>query len=224
MRSLSFAAAVACLAAHADARLNWGTCPEYSRQPGFDTERYMGTWYSIKKNFMNLYEIGRTCTTQNWKLNDDSSVRFYNRSGGQGWFGGEMSYGGGMGKGVESMVDGPGSLVLAVSGEPDPQDEGDYNVIETDYETYALVYNCEETNFFWGWTLTREIFTILGRTPSPLPEKVIDRLEDRMREIVPNYDYYIVDVYQGEMCEYKPEPEDNPDEVSIEEENFLQNP
>ena len=53
---------------------------------------------------------------------------------------------------------------------------------------------------------------------------MIDRLGDRLREIVPNYDYYIVDVYQGDMCEYKPEPEDNPDEVSIDEDNFLQNP
>ena len=80
-------------------------------------------------------------------------------------------------------------------GEPDPESESDYNIVETDYETYALVYNCWETEIFWGLTVTREIFTILGRSPSPLPEEVTDRLGDRMRELVPNYDYYIIDVY-----------------------------
>ena len=63
MRSLTFAAAVACLAASADARYSWGTCPEFQRQPDFDTERYMGTWYSVKKNFLNLFELGSGCVT-----------------------------------------------------------------------------------------------------------------------------------------------------------------
>ena len=31
------------------------TCPEYQRQPDFDTESYMGTWYEIKKSTTNRY-------------------------------------------------------------------------------------------------------------------------------------------------------------------------
>ena len=109
MRSLCFAAAVASLAANAKARYNWGTCPEYQRQPDFDTERYMGTWYSVKKNFLNFFEVGTSCVTQNLKLNEDDTVRIYNRSrrdilGLTSW------YGGGMGHGYESLVDGPGSF------------------------------------------------------------------------------------------------------------------
>ena len=109
MRSLYFAAAVVSLAANAEARYNWGTCPEYQRQPDFDTERYMGTWYSVKKNFLNLFEFGTSCVTQNLKLNEDDTVRIYNRSrrdilGLTSW------YGGGMGHGYESLVDGPGSF------------------------------------------------------------------------------------------------------------------
>ena len=70
--------AAAILATSADARFKWGTCPEYKRMPNFNVERFMGTWYSIRKNFLNLFEIGQTCVTANYQYQDDGTVRVYN--------------------------------------------------------------------------------------------------------------------------------------------------
>ena len=66
----------------------------------------MGTWYNVKKNYMNFYELFSTCVTANYKLNDDQSVRVYNRSGMFGWYTDIM------GKAVESEVTGPGSFYV----------------------------------------------------------------------------------------------------------------
>ena len=114
MNKNSFAAAV-CLAIGANARWAWGNCPEYDRQPNFDTERYMGTWYNIYKNYLNLYELTSYCVTANYKLLDDGSVQVYNHGGQIMWYTDIL------GKAVESEVDGPGSFVVDFWKEPDPK-------------------------------------------------------------------------------------------------------
>ena len=109
------AAAAAVLATTTDARFNWGTCPEYNRMANFDTQRFMGTWYSIRKNYLNLFEIGQTCVTANYQYQDDGTVRVYNAGE---WLIGPTSV---MGKAVQSNVDGPGSFVVDFFQEPDPE-------------------------------------------------------------------------------------------------------
>ena len=108
-------AAAAVLATTTDARFNWGTCPEYNRMANFDTQRFMGTWYSIRKNYLNLFEIGQTCVTANYQYQDDGTVRVYNTGE---WYLGPTSV---MGKAVQSNVDGPGSFVVDFFQEPDPE-------------------------------------------------------------------------------------------------------
>ena len=107
MSRISFAVA-AFLVVGANARWSWGTCPEYERQPRFNKEAYMGTWYNLYKNYLNFYEIGSTCVTANYKLNEDGSIRVYNHGGMLGGF----WYTDVLGKAVESEVTGPGSLVV----------------------------------------------------------------------------------------------------------------
>ena len=165
MSKISFAVA-ACLAASADARWSWGNCPEYQRQPNFNKEAYMGTWYNLYKNYLNFYELGSYCVTANYKLNEDGSIRVYNHGGMFMWYTDVL------GKAVQSEVTGPGSFVVDFWKEPDPTEIGGYNVVETDYETYALFYSCKESTTWWGWTYTQEAFSILGREPTMSQELV----------------------------------------------------
>ena len=58
----------------------------------------------------------------------------------------------------------------------------------------------------------------MGRTPT-LPDELTDRLANRMRELVPDYDSYLVDVQQGVRCEYKPDPDNS--YVDGEDEKFM---
>ena len=183
-----------------DPSLNSAVCPEYQRQPNFDTESYMGTWYEIKKSITNEFEQKTSCTTQYWTLEDDGSTRTTNRSRGP-----TGSYGGGTLTGVESKVDGPGSFVQVVFGEPDPNSKGSYNVVETDYEAYAIFYDCDEES-----GSKKESFGILSRTPS-MSEDLTDQLEARMKALVPSFDYdsNVIDVVQDDDCVYETYPEDN---------------
>ena len=50
--------------------------------------------------------------------------------------------GGITGKAVTSNITGPGTLVVEFFGEPDPNEPGNYTVVSTDYDSYAVFYTC----------------------------------------------------------------------------------
>ena len=168
--------------------------------PNFDVERYMGTWFNIRKNFMNVLQLGMTCSASNYELNEDGTVRVYNTGN---WYTGWTDT---MGKAVESEVTGPGSFVVDFWREPDASEESNYNVVDTDYRNYAIVYNCNESTWF-GWSYTVESFGILGREPQ-LSDDLLTSLKAKTQYLIPyfNYDYYVVPVPQGDQCEYQTEP------------------
>ena len=103
-------------------------------------------------------------------------------------------------------MSGPGGLVVNFFGEPDPTQEPNYNVFDTDYETYALFYSCEQREIF-GKSGAYEFFSILARTPT-LSDDLYAKLEAKTRATFPSYKYniYVRDIYQGDDCEYDPEP------------------
>ena len=112
-----------------------------------------------------------------------------------------------MGKAVQSEIDGPGSFVVDFFQEPDPKEESNYNVVDTDYRTYALVYNCSESSTWWGWTYTSESFNLLARG-NELSDELLTSLEAKMKYLIPyfDYDYYVVPTLHDESCNYEPEP------------------
>ena len=178
---------VACLAACASASFSIGrSCPDYDRQPNFDATRYTGTWYEVQKDFTNVFDIGAQCTTANYQLKDDGSIQVYNRS----------VYPTGqvadiLGSAVESNVDGPGSLVVDFGGEPDPNRPGNYNVVSTDYDSYAIFYSCSGAKQF-GVSGIYESYSLLARTTSLSDEKLAEIRKiylDTFPEY--NYDFYV---------------------------------
>mmetsp|Transcript_27282 Transcript_27282/g.33927 ORF Transcript_27282/g.33927 Transcript_27282/m.33927 type:complete len:206 (+) Transcript_27282:90-707(+) len=200
MNRASFAAAL--LSVGASASWVLGKCPEIKIKTDLDLARYSGTWYETRKDFLNVFEIGASCTTANYSLNDDGSVTVYNRAYTPFAFG----YYDVLGKGVESEVTGPGSLVVSFHSEPDSSRPGNYNVLDTDYDTYALFFSCsEKTNF--GIEYANFSFSILSRERT-LSDDLRAELAEKTKAILPSYDYdsNVVDTKQEGDCEYSPEP------------------
>lgn len=128
-------------------------CPDIPAKDGFDINSYMGDWYEAEK-FTTIFELGLKCVSANYTLNRDGSVRFTN-SGIRRWFGDR-------------------STAVAIATIPDPNmpaklsvkfheamEPGPYWVVETDYDTFSLVYSCSSYLFDivhaeLAWILTRE--------------------------------------------------------------------
>ena len=73
-------------------------------------------------------------------------------------------------------------------------DEPNYLIVDTDYETYSMVYACEPNDMQYLW--------ILSRTPT-LDQGILDSLNAQAMEKLPNYDWSIVRMdKQGDGCRY----------------------
>ncbi|GFN75555.1 apolipoprotein d [Plakobranchus ocellatus] len=142
--------------------MHFGTqCPEPAVQDNFDLARYMGRWFEYEK-FPNYFEMGAKCVVANYTLYPDNSVRVVNVAVQ------EVSYGTGIcpwyrsnvavGNGIAMDPQVPAKLGVQFS-ENAPR--GDYWVIETDYDTYSVVYACTKMPAVpiyteVAWVLTRE--------------------------------------------------------------------
>ena len=64
------------------------------------------------------------------------------------------------GLGVQSDIGGANLIVNLQGGVPKPSDSVNYTVMDTDYETYSVVYSCEGfrnlASFDFFWILARE--------------------------------------------------------------------
>lgn len=72
--------------------------------------------------------------------------------------------------------------------------EPNYKVIDTDYDSYTIVYSCDSFSSTM-WILTRE---------PTISDTMFESLQQKAKMLLPNYDFntmYSQDV-QGEMCSY----------------------
>ena len=75
-----------------------------------------------------------------------------------------------------------------------------YDILETDYENYSVVYSC--TPRLWGLA-TDEAVWVLTREPS-LNDDLFERAESKIKEILPNYGWWWFKTKgrQGDSCSY----------------------
>ncbi|GFS22780.1 apolipoprotein D [Elysia marginata] len=120
-------------------------CPQPAVQDNFDITRYVGRWFEYEK-FPNVFESGSRCVIANYTLLPDNSVRVVNVAIQ------EVSYGLGIcpwyrprtAVGTARPFDPAEPAKLGVSfRENSPP--GNYWVLETDYDTYSIVYGCSKT-------------------------------------------------------------------------------
>ncbi|KAH8419318.1 hypothetical protein KR222_004809, partial [Zaprionus bogoriensis] len=132
-----------------------GKCPKVELLKTFDLNRYLGVWYEHSK-YPAVFEIGKKCVYANYTLLGNGTVKVVN---------------GGINKitGNPSKINGTAAAIapgqLAVSFTEDPKEKANYLVLGTDYDTYAVVYNCQTItpliHYSFVWILTRE------REPKP---------------------------------------------------------
>uniref|UniRef100_A0A2A4JTA8 Lipocalin/cytosolic fatty-acid binding domain-containing protein n=1 Tax=Heliothis virescens TaxID=7102 RepID=A0A2A4JTA8_HELVI len=130
-----------------------GSCPDMKAMDNFDAARYMGKWYEAEKYFF-VFEFGGKCITADYTLKENGVVGVVNKqinilSGTQSEI-----------QGQATQVSRSDEAKLTVSFPSLPVNvEAPYWVIDTDYDSYAVVYSCYEFGIFHtvnAWILTRE--------------------------------------------------------------------
>ncbi|XP_076466201.1 apolipoprotein D-like [Babylonia areolata] len=139
----------ACVMAAMAQSPSFGGCPTVPAQTTFDLNRYLGYWYEIYV-FPTHFEKGK-CTRAKYSLKDDGHIEVYNRGLENGT---EVRA---VGDAYCPNTDHPANLLVRfAAGTP----YGKYNVIDTDYDTYTLIYSCESilgvAHIEFAWILARE--------------------------------------------------------------------
>ncbi|XP_026462096.1 apolipoprotein D-like [Ctenocephalides felis] len=129
-----------------------GFCPDVKPMQDFDMEAFLGDWFETERYF-TVSELGRRCVFSNYERRPDGSIRVSNQMTNaftnvkRTWVG-ELST-----KGENS-----GSMLVKYNTLPVSLDTS-YSVLDTDYDTYAVVYNCNPVGPIHTqscWVLTRE--------------------------------------------------------------------
>jgi len=171
------------------------SCPSQDVVQNFDVERYTGIWYENRKYF-NIYQPVGACTTATYSLTTDSTVVKVVNAGTV------------LSKTIS--INGTATITepsnneakLAVAFNGAAQETSNYWVLDTDYDTYAVVWFCENrlnslVNTQMMWILTRERFPS-SATIKKARKIVKDRgLNWRKLKVTP----------QRKTCPAAPEPE-----------------
>ena len=171
-----------------------GSCPkDYKPMENFDKERYMGDWYEQVRDKYTPFEIGAGCQVASYALNDDGSiaVKNYSHQIWRGWDSGE---------GTAIVADtGDASLIVDFDEMPNIDDVVNYTVLDTDYDTYTVVYSCDNFMPFAYW----DFLWILSREKK-LDSDTLRQVIGTIRERLPDYDFFnnVQRTRTGWTCRY----------------------
>ena len=171
----------AALASTASAYFHWHGCPkDYKPQATLDVDRYSGTWYEVAVDRQIPFEFFSKCVMAEYTNNGDGTVKVVNRAYGPR---GSTEL-----EGVGVVVNtGDASLSIRLgSGTPKPTDKANYTVMDTDYDSYAIFYSCNE---FFGGRASFDYLWILAREPTLPYESMLARIET-IKETIPHYNFY----------------------------------
>ncbi|XP_053978719.1 apolipoprotein D-like [Hylaeus volcanicus] len=129
-----------------------GFCPDYVPMANFDMNRFLGVWYETERYFQ-LTEVVSRCVMANYTL---SGGKFHVSNQVTNRF-----------TGIKRVVDGEikkaaskaeeGKLIVKYTIPLTPETK--YNVLETDYDNYAVLWSCSGIGPFHtqnAWVMTRE--------------------------------------------------------------------
>ena len=180
-------------------------CPRAEVVHDFSLDKYKGVWYEMLRSNGNDFESG-DCVTANYTLRDDGYIRVLNSQQKRDADSNELlerDYAEGWAKfRVNETV---GKLGVKFS-EFQPS-YANYDVIDTDYDSYALIYHCHE-GLLSGYT---ELAWILTREPRIFQEQSSEfqqKVKATFTQKVPgfNFDKLFegISVVQGEAngCDY----------------------
>ena len=180
-------------------------CLKPEVQQNFDVNRYLGLWYEARRDADCRFEATNgICNTAQYSLRDDGDIRVVNDE----WEDDTSEWGGGVGKAFQVNPDDNDGYLKVKFGPFIPA--GDYKVVETDYDSYTVIYTCTGLGGFYNieyvWILTRDA------QPS---QEVLDKAMSAAAAKVPEYD--LGQLYatpqgtgalsSGEDCPYQTAPQ-----------------
>ena len=164
---------------------NWGWCPEMPTKASFDLNQYTGVWYEQKRDKGILFEYGE-CVQAGYSKRDDGLINVHNSQ--YNAFSGKVDDVKGTAEcnGAKCLV---GFFLFR---------DGDYQVIDTDYTNYSVVYSCATWFFFFRnevvWALTR------AQAPSA---PIVSTYEQIIHDKIPSYSFdSFKNTQQGGNCKY----------------------
>ncbi|CRK89847.1 CLUMA_CG003477, isoform A [Clunio marinus] len=107
-----------------------GYCPRVNIIQNFDVPRFMGRWYEILA-YPNKLTLGGSCVYSVFSFGQNNGISIYSK---QNMLGKEKQL---LGSGA-IVSDG----VLGITYPAYPKANAYYNIIDTDYENYAVVFSC----------------------------------------------------------------------------------
>ncbi|KAK9869281.1 hypothetical protein WA026_003033 [Henosepilachna vigintioctopunctata] len=128
-------------------------CPDFDVVENFDLNRYLGKWYE-QYRYANFFELMGKCVTAEYSLNANGSVNVHNA---------QVNILTGKPKTIDGYAVPAGEITEAKFIVNFPvggfSPNAPYWVLDTDYETYSVVWSCEKlplisTRFLW--LLSRE--------------------------------------------------------------------
>ncbi|NP_001153453.1 apolipoprotein D-like precursor [Nasonia vitripennis] len=156
MKSIAKLLLIAALAITARAQIpSLGFCPEYLPMTGFDMERFSGIWYEAERYFQ-LTEVASRCVMANYTKGPDGKFHVVNEVTSRF-------------TGIKRVLEGEirkapskaeeGKLHVKYTTVPLIPLETQYNVLETDYDTYAVLWSCSGVGPVHtqnAWIMTRQ--------------------------------------------------------------------
>lgn len=131
--------------------MHWGKCPKIEYQmDGLDLDKYVGKWYEAVRTKTFLFEMGE-CNTAQYSLNERGNISITNqelRDGRVHSINGEAT-----------KTNNPFRFEVDFGGRMSKYFKGDYQIINSDYKDFAIVYSCKDFTFFnvrFVWVLSRK--------------------------------------------------------------------
>ncbi|CDW76786.1 apolipoprotein d [Stylonychia lemnae] len=130
-------------------KTSWGSCKPFNVVANFDASQYVGKWYEIYRDKDLPFEKDDTCVTATYGAISSNQISVLNYAVGSN----------GKAKSIDGRATCQGAQCKVKFDWYIPK--GSYNVVDTDYTNYAIVYSC--TNFFFGLFKVQYAW-ILGRS------------------------------------------------------------
>ena len=150
----------------------------------FNAERYLGTWYELRRLKNDPNEDGE-CITAQYTLKDDGHIHVNNNQW-AGWEDTDYEQGGAIGEAwISRWI--PGQLWITFFADLG----GRYRILETDYYSFAVIYACENSlaNMFlfseYSWVITRD--NIQDGTPEF--DAMMKKVDEIYAKEIPHFDH-----------------------------------
>lgn len=147
----------------------------------FEPERYMGNWFEIYHSASEPFQPDSwTCSQASYTdLNtEDLTFKVYNYGEGR-FYGPRFGVHGDAYCPKDSSKFGEGQCFVTFFKQP-YYDEPNYQIIDTDYENYSLIYACHEDDMQYLWLMSRT---------DELSDELYEQMMATAKAALPNYNF-----------------------------------